>query len=99
MADLTALLKDIMSGEYDGDLVGISDAIKWRRDITSQVNALSLKPGDRVRFVGNVNPSYLRGVEATIKSKRTKKFVVTVDPVGRFRSGNIVVDPSLIEKV
>jgi len=93
------IIMAIGKGEFDDNLDSLTETIRWRRDILGQLNGITLKAGDRVRFVDTVRPAYLAGALGTIRNKRTKKFTVDLDiPVGRFSRG-IVVPPNLLKKV
>lgn len=96
-----ALISDIMNGQLDDKLTAMLEAVKQRRKIVGTCEAFTLNPGDRVRFIGTINPTYLRGVEAIFIERRRTKISVRMEQThGRYRAGTtIIVPPELIEKV
>jgi len=57
-----------------------------------------LEPGTLVAFNDNVRPTYLRGSTGRVVEFRQTRVTIelTHGPVGKFRSGRIVTDPSLV---
>ncbi len=96
-----ALISDTMNGHLDDKLTAMLEAVKQRRKVVGTCEAFTLNPGDRVRFIGTINPTYLRGVEAIFIERRRTKIAVRLEKThGRYyANSSIVVPPELIEKV
>ncbi len=94
------IIKEIISGGFDKEIESIFLALKERKRSLSQIMALSLNIGDRVKFNKETRPKYLQGLEVTIVDKKRTKLVIELDnPVGRFQGGRITTPASLLEKV
>ena len=63
--------------------------------------AASLKVGDFVRFSNTIKPTYLQGRRARVTAFRQTKMTVELldGPIGKFRSGIIIVPPSILTKI
>ena len=95
------LIASIINGDYDDDLDRIIEAVKSRRRENSErrgrINALTLKPGTRVRLKG-LSPKYLNGLEGEIitdplgGSGKKHRIAVKLDHPAR-RYGSIVRPP------
>ena len=103
----SAVVQAIIRGDFDSELKGLTEAIKSRRTIVRQIENTAkraeFKVGDRVRFI-DLRPKYMIGLEATITEFLRTKIAVKVveehkDEARRFAHGQIVVSPSMIEKV
>ena len=99
---LGAVKTAIITGELDADLANIRQAVKTREDMLAMALKATLSEGDEVRFVETsaVNPSYLRGLRATVTKIAQKRIVVKLlnGGVGRF-GGTIRTPVELVEKV
>jgi hypothetical protein len=89
----------IRGGQFDQKLDRIIEAVKFRRRVLGHLQFLEFKEGDILAFNDTVNPTYLRGEKVTLISKRRNRVLVQLhSPVGKFRSGRIVVNPALLQK-
>lgn len=93
------VLKEIRNGQHDDILEDIQMEVSRRRKVRGRMQFAQLQVGSRVRFVQNIKPQYLAGMEATVVGRKVTKLVVRLDtPVGRF-SGDLRVPPALIEPI
>lgn len=93
------LILSIVRGERDSEIEEIMRACKDRRDQLNSIKIYEFQEGDKVRYNGQTNPKYLRGVVGTIRKVNRTKVVVDLDkPVGRFSRG-ITTPTSMIDKV
>jgi len=98
--NLAELLASIKIGALDTEMDAISNAVSIRRDAIKRIKEINLRAaiseGDTVWFSMSANPSYLRGVKATVRKFNPKKIIVDLpSPVGRFHKG-IICPPSLL---
>lgn len=94
------MIKDILSGNYDGQLNEIGEAIKARREHLNTINFFDFKVGDTVKFNSLTRPKNLIGCKAIIKEKKLKKLVVNLisPPPGSRFSNNVRTSVGLVEK-
>jgi hypothetical protein len=98
------LLDAIASGELDGHLVAIADAVHARRELLHTVRSATAiaQPcvGDTVMFSGNVRPRYLEH-ELAVITELDEHWVTLrlARPVGRFRDGELRCPPLAVRKL
>lgn len=99
--DAIHIISEIIIGEHDDALVNIDQAITERRKSLARATALTLCPGDEVRFSDTIRPKYLIGKTATVYKVNRQSIVVSCpdDPsYGRFQgSYNVRCPNHLIE--
>ena len=99
MTTLQQVIDFIMDKASTSDIASVIEACQGKKKSQSQKSFYTLKVGDKVRFLSNSRPAYLRGMEGKVVAKRQTKLVIDLDePAGRFHRG-IITPPSLIEKV
>lgn len=99
MSAIDQVLRLIDGGECDDDLNTINTAIRERQKLLATRALRTMREGDRVRFNDRTNPTYLRGLEATVVKVNKTTAVVTPDENrGRF-GGQIRVPANLLEMV
>jgi len=99
-----AILDQISSGELDGYLTPIAEAIRARFDLietVSTVKALAqLTLGEHVRINRRATPRYLHGVHGTIVHLDDQYATVCVHrPIGRFTNGEIRCPPLVLDRL
>jgi len=91
------IIKAIRAGDLDEDISLVTEALTARQ----AARALSVRPGEKVRFNGNIKPKYLVGVLASVVKVNSKTVTCRIDDpatAGRFQ-GDVRVPVSLIEPV
>jgi hypothetical protein len=101
---LDAMIAAIGTGELDGELESLRDAVVDRietvRAMQTAAALLAIDIGDRVVLNELVRPHYLRGATATVASLLGDQVVVALDrPIGRFRSGQLRCSPLALEEL
>jgi len=96
------IIEQIINGDLDADLDGISDALRERKKLkkskTSALNMATIAVGDIV-VLRNLKPKYVNGLRAKVVGKKRTKLEVELErPVGRF-SGIVTVPVSCLDKV
>lgn len=96
------VLEFITRHATEEDLQDINELTRARYKVLrarsrAQITA-KLEPGSLVAFNNDVRPTYLRRATARVIEFRQTKITVelTDGPTGKFRSGRVITDPSLI---
>ena len=97
--NITEINTGIITGLFDNDLNSIIEAIKYRREQKAVAVKNTLKPGDPVRLIGTIRPTYLAFATAKVVKVNVKKIVIDLDRLVRRFFKNVVVPVNLIEKV
>lgn len=79
----------------------IRATIKTRAATRNAKAAASLRVGTKVKFKNRTKPQYLAGLTGVIEEKRQTRFLMKLDvgPVGKFRSGKILVNAGSVEVI
>lgn len=90
MSTTISVIDEILDGKLDDDLDQILSAIKERRDQLASRLRFKLRPGDRVRVVGDLRPRYLIGLIGVVK--RINQTTISIDfedpaSAGRYSAG------------
>lgn len=77
----------------------IRDEMKDRARRRNREARATIKVGDKVKLSGSYKPQYLTGMTGVVTEFKSTRVVVKLDagPVGKFRSGNVVTNPSGLE--
>lgn len=75
------------------------ELIRMRRRTEGRKLAASVEVGDIVRIKRNVKPRYLAGQMGTVVGFRAEKITIklTQGPQGKFRNGEVICPPSMLE--
>lgn len=96
----TGIVTAILNGAADDNLDAIVDAVRTRRTVVSQITAATLKPGDKVRIVGNISPKYLLGLVGEVSGPaQGERVPVQLGPEAGRYAGIAKTPASCLEKL
>lgn len=98
------LLDQIASGALDPHLTAIAEAIRALYELLQAVGSAKalaqLEIGDRVQINDQATPRYLHGIHGTVVDLDDQTATVCVHrPVGRFKSGEILCPPLVLDRL
>jgi hypothetical protein len=98
------LLDAIATGQLDGHLTALADAVEARRRLLHTVRSATalatLCVGDHVRITHDVSPRYLAGLQGTIVDIDDRAATIRLpQAVGRFSTGQVRCPPLALEKL
>lgn len=95
------LVDDMTTEELDQLVDYIRAVFKTKRAQDAARTRALLRKGDPVRITGPTKPGYLSGQTGVVHEKRQTRISVKLDggPIGKFRSGIVVCQPQMLEKI
>jgi ribosomal protein L21E len=85
------MIQEILSGQFDGQLTDIANALRQRREYLAQLKLFDFKVGDSVKF--GPNSQRFSGLTGKIVKKNRKRLVVQTD------TGQVATPPGLLIKL
>lgn len=97
----TVLIGEMTDSELDRLVDYVRDELRDRARRRNRLAKAQLNIGDRVKIAGKTKPQYLQGMTGEIIEIRQSRVLMKFDrgPIKKFRSGNVLINPAILEKI
>lgn len=101
VGEATELVGLMTDAQLDKFVDFIRDELRDRARRRNRMAKAQLNIGDKVKIAGKTKPQYLQGMTGEIIEIRQSRVLMKFDrgPVKKFRSGNVLINPAILEKI